>query len=148
MSATSENRLKSSIPCLRRGPSWIMFAIALIGTFSAFYPHGSLNVLLPIIAKELAIDTSLIVIINIAYSLLSGVLTLPFGRLGDRIGYQKLFITGQIVLIVGNILGALFSVNFVLLVAFRCVLSVGAAMVQSVVQAMREQLDKVSGIYG
>lgn len=116
-----------------------MFAIALIGTFSAFYPHGSLNVLLPVIAKELAIDTSLIVIINIAYSLLSGVLTLPFGRLGDRIGYQKLFLAGQIILIAGNILGALFSANFVLLILFRCILSVGAAMVQSVVQAMLAQ---------
>lgn len=95
--------------------------------------------LLPIIAKDLAIDTSLIVIITIAYSLLSGVLTLPFGRLGDRIGYQKLFVAGQVVLIIGNLFSTFLSLNFGLLVAFRCVLAVGAAMVQSVVQAMLSQ---------
>ena len=117
----------------------MVFAIALIGTFSAFYPHGSLNILLPTIAHDLSVSTGLIVIINIAYSLVTGVLTLPFGRLGDRIGYQKLFITGQAVLIVSNILSAFLSLNFVLLVIFRCILAVGSAMVQSVVQAMLTQ---------
>lgn len=128
-----------ALPCLRRGPAWLVFAIALIGTFSAFYPHGSLNVLLPTIAHDLNVDTGLIVIVNIAYSLVTGVLTLPFGRLGDRIGYQKLFITGQAVLIVSCFLSAFLSLNFVLLVLFRCVLAVGSAMVQSVVQAMLTQ---------
>lgn len=117
----------------------MMFVIALVGTFSAFYPHGAINVLLPVIAKDLAIDTSLIVIINIAYSLVSGVLTLPFGRLGDRIGYQKLFLVGQVILIVSTVLCALFSLNFGMLVAFRSLIAVGAAMVQSVVQAMLAQ---------
>lgn len=125
--------------CLKKGPAWLMFVICLIGTFSAFYPGGSLSVLLPSIQLDLGIDTSLIVFINIAVSLVSAVLTLPFGRWGDRIGYQKLFIWGQAVLIVGNLASALLSLNFVLLIVFRCVLAVGSAMVQSVVQAMLTQ---------
>ncbi len=79
-------RLHDPHPSLKRGPGWLIFAIGLLGTFSASYPHGCLNVLLPTIAREFGVDTSLIVVINIAYSLISGVLTLPFGRMGDRIG--------------------------------------------------------------
>ena len=125
--------------CLKRGPGWLMFAICLIGTFSASYAHGALNVLLPGIAAELSIQTSLIVIINISVSLVSAVLTLPFGRLGDRIGYQYLFVWGQVVLIGSTLLSGLLSLNFVMLLAFRCLIAVGAAMVQSVVQAMLTQ---------
>ena len=125
--------------CLKRGPSWVLFVIALIGTFSASYPQGSLNVLLPTVAKDLSIDTSLIVLVNIAYALICGVLTLPFGRWGDRVGYQKLFVSGQIVLLIGGALSTALSLNFVLLVLFRCVIGVGAAMVLSVVQAMLAQ---------
>ena len=125
--------------CLKRGPNWVLFLITLIGTFSASYPQGSLNVLLPSIAKDLSIDTSLIVMVNIAYSLICGVLTLPFGRWGDRIGYQKMFLMGQIVLLVGGALSTALSLNFVLLVLFRCVIGAGAAMVLSVVQAMLAQ---------
>lgn len=126
-------------PFLKRGPAWVMFALALIGTFSASYPHGSISVLLPSIAKDLNVNTDLIVFVNISYSLLCGILTLPFGRWGDRIGYQKLFITGQAILLVSNTLRALLSVNFVLLVTFHCCIAVGAAMVLSVVQAMLAQ---------
>lgn len=139
MSETAE-RLSTSRPaCLKRGPGWVLFVITLIGTFSASYPLGSLNVLLPTVAKDLNIDTSLIVLVNIAYSLICGVLTLPFGRWGDRIGYQKLFIMGQIVLLIGGALSTALSLNFILLVLFRCVIAVGAAMVLSVVQAMLAQ---------
>ena len=125
--------------CLKRGPAWVLFVITLIGTFSASYPLGSLNVLLPTVAKDLNIDTSLIVLVNIAYSLICGVLTLPFGRWGDRIGYQKLFVAGQVVLLIGGALSTALSLNFILLVLFRCVIAVGAAMVLSVVQAMLAQ---------
>lgn len=135
-----ETSAKLSGPaCLRRGPGWLTFVIALAGTFSAFYPHGALNVLLPVIAKELVIDTDLIVVINIFYSLISGVLTLPFGRLGDRIGYQKLFLWGQGVLVAVTALTTVFARDFISLVLFRSALAVGAAMVQSVVQAMLSQ---------
>ena len=89
-SENAPRRLRDPHPSLKRGPGWLIFAIGLLGTFSASYPHGCLNVLLPTIAKEFGVDASLIVVINIAYSLISGVLTLPFGRLGDRIGYQKM----------------------------------------------------------
>lgn len=124
---------------LKKGPAWLMFAICLIGTFSAFYPGASLGVLLPTIRTDLCIDTSLTVFINIAVSLVTAVLTLPFGRLGDRIGYQKLFIWGQVVLIAGYVASAFLSINFILLMTFRCVLAVGSALVQSVVQAMLTQ---------
>lgn len=139
MSETLSSNKSNRPACLKRGPGWLMFAICLIGTVSAFYPHGALNVLLPVIGAELGISTSLIVIINIAVSLVSAVLTLPFGRLGDRIGYQKLFIGGQIVLIIGNFLSAFLSTNFAFLIVFRCLIAVGAGMVQSVVQAMLSQ---------
>ena len=125
--------------CLKRGPGWVLFIVALIGTFSASYPNGCMGVLMPTIAKELNIGTDLIVLVNIAYSLICGVLTLPFGRLGDRIGYQKMFIAGQIVLLVSDLLCTFLSTNFVLLIVFRSFVGVGSAMVLSVVQAMLAQ---------
>ncbi len=139
MSENETTSLRVRPPCLKRGPGWMLFVIALIGTFSASYPHGSLNVLLPTVAKELQIDTGLIVLVNIAYSLISGVLTLPFGRWGDRVGYQKMFILGQCILLVSGVLSSLLSLNFVMLIVWRCCIAVGAAMVLSVVQAMLAQ---------
>ena len=136
---SAPRRLRDPHPCLKRGPGWLIFAIGLIGTFSASYPHGCLNVLLPSISLELGVDTSLIVIVNIIYSLISGVLTLPFGRWGDRIGYQKLFLMGQTVLLAASTLSAFLTVDFATLILFRCMLAVGAAMVLSVVQAMLSQ---------
>ncbi len=138
-SESAPRRLRDPHPCLKRGPGWLIFAIGLIGTFSASYPHGCLNVLLPSISLELGVDTSLIVIVNIIYSLISGVLTLPFGRWGDRIGYQKLFLMGQTVLLAASTLSAFLTVDFATLILFRCMLAVGAAMVLSVVQAMLSQ---------
>lgn len=138
MSETA-NPLKQRPSCLKRGPGWVLFIVALIGTFSASYPNGCMGVLMPTIAKELNIGTDLIVLINIAYSLICGVLTLPFGRLGDRIGYQKMFMVGQCVLLVSDLLCALLSSNFVLLIVFRSFVGVGSAMVLSVVQAMLAQ---------
>ena len=64
-SENAPRRLRDPHPCLKRGPGWLIFAIGLIGTFSASYPHGCLNVLLPSISLELGVDTSLIVIVNI-----------------------------------------------------------------------------------
>lgn len=136
---SAPRRLRDPHPSLKRGPGWLIFAIGLLGTFSASYPQGCLNVLLPSIAKELGVDTSLIVIVNIAYSLISGVLTLPFGRWGDRIGYQKLFLMGQAILLASNLLSTFLTGSFAALIVFRCVLAVGAAMVLSVVQAMLSQ---------
>ena len=139
MSEQQTATLRTRPACLKRGPGWVLFLIALIGTFSASYPLGSLNVLLPTVARDLNIDTGLIVLVNIAYSLVCGVLTLPFGRWGDRIGYQKLFILGQAVLLVRGALSTCLSLGFVLLVVWRCMIAVGAAMVLSVVQAMLAQ---------
>ena len=139
MSETISNPLKQRPSCLKRGPGWVLFIVALIGTFSASYPNGCMNVLMPTISKDLNIGTDLIVLINIAYSLICGVLTLPFGRLGDRIGYQKMFIIGQCVLLVSDVLCTYLSTNFVQLIVFRSFVGVGSAMVLSVVQAMLAQ---------
>jgi len=136
---TIANPLKTRPSCLKRGPGWVLFIVALIGTFSASYPNGCMNVLMPTVAADLKIGTDLIVLINIAYSLICGVLTLPFGRLGDRIGYQKMFMIGQIVLLVSDLLCTFLSMNFGLLILFRSFVGVGSAMVLSVVQAMLAQ---------
>lgn len=147
------NEATRSASYLKRGSSSnIMLAIICLGVFSVFYPTGSINVNLPIIAADLGVSPSVSVFITITYTVLSGVLTLPFGRLGDRIGYQKVFVLGEVLVVIGYLATGFFGNTLILIILFRCILAVGSAMVQSVTQAMlmmafRGERGKMMGLH-
>lgn len=143
------NTIKSR--CRRAAPHFLL-VICAIGTFAAFFSNGSTNVALPALRTTFGITVSQSTIIVVSFSLICGILTLPLGRLGDLIGYKKMYVGGQAMVFIGSLLTGLFSFSLITLVCFRAVMAVGCAMVQAVTQALlqrsypADQRGKIMGI--
>ena len=94
-----------------------------------------LNVALPTIAGELKADTTQLQWIMTAYVLALAGMILPAGVLGDRYGRKKLLLAGLGVFLVGSIGGALTG-SISVLIAWRTVMGIGAAIIIPIVMAL------------
>ncbi len=104
--------------------------------FNVFITVTSINNILPVIGAEFNMGASDMSLLSVMYSLIISALGLPFGRLGDRIGYDKVFVSGNIIFTITTILSGIFTQSFVLVVVFRMLMGVGASMVQSISQVL------------
>lgn len=76
----------------------------------------SINIALPTIAKELSVDAILLSWITASFLLSSAMFAVPFGKIADIYGMQKIFTYGAILFSVGTLVGATaISVEFLLL---------------------------------
>lgn len=105
---------------------WIIACVSFAGFISTLDDY-IVNVSLPTISRYFNASTSEAAQITLAYLLcLTGSLLL-FGKLGDKIGYKKLFIIGFSVFTISSLLcGCAWNINS--LVFFRCFQGLGAAM--------------------
>src|SRR5581483_6158888 len=88
------------------------------------------NISLPTIQAAFGVDLSIVEWIVVAYLLVLGTLLLPFGRLGDMVGYKKVYIGGFALFTLASALcGA--SQSVWMLVGFRALQAVGGAMLQA-----------------
>ena len=88
------------------------------------------NVSLPTISNYFNVDTGEISRVILAYLLTLTSSLLLFGQLGDKIGLKRVFISGYTVFTTGSLLCGL-SVGINMLVAFRLLQGLGAAMLSS-----------------
>ncbi len=88
------------------------------------------NIALPTLTKELGTDLDRVKWVVVAYLLVITCLMLPFGLLSDQKGRKLIFQTGFLVFILGSALCGL-AVNLPLLVLFRMVQAMGAAMLMA-----------------
>ncbi len=106
-------------------------AILLIATIASFlspFMAISINIALPTISSELAVNAILLSWISTAYLLTSAMLAVPFGRIADIYGMKKIFTYGIIILTVASFLAAISpSVEF--LIITRAVQGIGSAMI-------------------
>ena len=86
-----------------------------------------LNVSVPQIGPELGARTSDVLWFNAMYSLVFAALLITMGRVGDRFGYRRLFVTGVLVFVAGSV-GAALAQSAEQLIAARAGQGVGAAM--------------------
>ncbi|MCL0312287.1 MFS transporter [Apilactobacillus sp. TMW 2.2459] len=107
--------------------SLIIVAMCL-GTFMCLVNETIMNVVLPEIQKGLNTNLSSMTWAINAYTIIFAALTIPFGRLAQRIGLNKSFLGGTVIFLVGAIVSALAtSINIVIL--GRSIQALGVAFV-------------------
>src|SRR3954469_23252247 len=80
---------------------WVLASVAC-GTFMATLDSSIVNIALPTLTKELAVDLYQVKWVVIAYLLFITCLVLPFGRLADLVGRKVVFVLGFSVFTVGS----------------------------------------------
>ena len=113
---------------------WAFMAIA-VGIFTTVVDFGSVNVALPTIAAHFGTDLPTIQWVVIGYALTISALLMPMGRLSDIIGRKQVYIAGFLIFILSATLAG-FSTNTLILILFRVIQGVGAAMTQGISMAM------------
>ena len=76
------------------GPGWRAVAIVLVGAFMALLDTTIVNVALPTIRSSLHASSASLEWIVSGYALSYGLVLIPAGRVGDRIGHKRQFIAG------------------------------------------------------
>lgn len=105
---------------------WTILVIILITTFMATLDGSIVNVALPKMARTLDVTTSGVQFVSTSYLIAIAGVILIFGKLGDMIGKNRMFILGVILFTIGSLLCGL-SNSFTMLIISRIIQAVGAA---------------------
>lgn len=114
---------------------WLIFGVAMLGTFMATLDSSIVNVALPVIAVSLGADLTVIQWVVTAYLLTISSLLPLFGRIGDMFGRQLIYTYGFLVFTIGSVACAM-AFNVWLIVCARILQAIGAAMIMSNSQAI------------
>jgi EmrB/QacA subfamily drug resistance transporter len=106
---------------------WLIVFIVSLSNLMTGMSTGSLTIANPLIASTFGIGIETVQWVSTLYLVVICSLMILFGRIGDRIGGQKVFITGLVFFVVGSLLCG-FSSGFLLLLACRVLQALGAAM--------------------
>jgi EmrB/QacA subfamily drug resistance transporter len=105
----------------------------LIATLSSFltpFMGSSMNIALPSIGNELAMDAVLLSWVATSYLLAAAMFLVPFGKIADIQGRKKIFAYGILVYTLASLLCAL-STSSILLIGCRILQGIGSAMIFS-----------------
>lgn len=102
--------------------------IVTLTSFLTTFVGPSVNVALPTISNELAINAILLSWISTSYLLTSAMLAVPFGRIADIYGMKKIFTYGIVILTIASFLAAV-SPSAELLIISRAIQGIGSAMI-------------------
>jgi EmrB/QacA subfamily drug resistance transporter len=105
---------------------WVLVAVG-VGTLMSALDSSVVNVVLPVMRRELGTDVATIQWVVTGYLLVVSSLLLTFGRLGDLKGNRAMYLTGFAVFVLSSVFCGL-SGGESELIAFRVVQALGAAM--------------------
>ena len=105
---------------------WVLIAVGLC-LFLGSVDGSIVNVALPTLMQSFNADFPAVQWVVLAYLLGLTVLMVSMGRLADMIGKKRVFATGIVLFLIGSALCGL-AMNIYMLIAFRFLQSVGAAM--------------------
>jgi EmrB/QacA subfamily drug resistance transporter len=106
----------------------IVLVLTCLSSFLTPFMGSSINVALPSISQEFALDAVTLPWVTTAYLLASAVFMVPLGRLADIRGRKRIYIIGAIVYTIASLLIALSNSSFTLL-AFRALQGIGSSMI-------------------
>jgi len=106
---------------------WLVLGAAVFGLFMAILDSSIVNIAIPTIQRDLGSDIETVSWVLNAYSLVFAVLLIPAGRTADRFGRKRLFLIGIITFSLCS-LGAGLSQQIEVLIAWRAVQAIGAAI--------------------
>ena len=105
-----------------------VLVIVTIASFLTPFMGSSINIALPQIGREFAMDAVLLAWIPTSYLLSATVFLLPFGRIADIYGRKKIFIYGISLYTISSLLAAT-STSAIMLIALRIPQGIGGAMI-------------------
>ena len=118
---------------IRRGRvdyKWWVFGTIALGTFVSVVDQSGVGLALPRIADHFDSTIPEVQWVALGYVLTTGSLLMPMGRLSDIVGRKRVYTAGFIVFTVAALLAGA-STALLMLVLFKVLQGVGAAMVQS-----------------
>ncbi|MCS7259770.1 MAG: DHA2 family efflux MFS transporter permease subunit [Anaerolineae bacterium] len=107
---------------------WYIMAAVAMGTFLATIDASIVNVALPTLVSAFESELAIVQWVVLAYLLAVATLMLAVGRLADMFGKKPLYSGGMIIFTLGSLACGL-STSIYMLIAFRVLQAVGAAMV-------------------
>ncbi|MGQ9632218.1 MAG: MFS transporter [bacterium] len=108
-----------------RGPALL---VATLAAFLTPFMGSSINIALPSIGREFAMDAVLLGWVATSYLLAAAMFLVPFGRLADIYGRKMIFAWGILVYTVSSLLSAA-SPSAIALISFRVLQGIGSAMI-------------------
>ena len=117
-----------TVPAQTNRYSWSVLSVTSLAVLLMGINAGSLIVALPLVVRDLDLDSVAANWVLIAYMLTNTVFILVFGRLADIFGRRRLFLTGLVVFTVTSVLLG-FSDSALTLIVLRAVQGVAAALV-------------------
>ena len=106
-------------------------AVLVVVTITSFltpFMGSSINIAIPPIGREFAMDAVLLAWIPTSYLLSATVFLLPFGRIADIYGMKRIFTYGIILYTISSLLAAI-STSAIMLISVRIPQGIGGAMV-------------------
>jgi EmrB/QacA subfamily drug resistance transporter len=105
----------------------LLFVITLTSIVHPFL-GAAVNIALPVIGKEFSMKAVMLGWISMSFLLSSAVTLLPLGKISDIIGRKKIFLCGNIILLLTSVLCA-YSISGSMLIIFRVIQGIGSAMI-------------------
>ncbi|MFQ6050494.1 MAG: MFS transporter [Candidatus Hydrothermarchaeota archaeon] len=106
-------------------------SVLLVATLASFltpFMGSSINIALPSIGTEFAMDAVLLSWVATSYLLAAAMFLVPFGRIADIHGRKRIFTYGIIIYTVSSFLSAI-STSSLMLISFRVLHGIGSAMI-------------------
>lgn len=134
------------------GSKWRVLGVVSLGAFLSTLNITIVNVALPSIAADFSVGIDDAQLVVLGYLLALGTLLLVFGRLGDIVGYRRVYVWGIAIFGVASLLCGL-SGNVWALSGFRVLQGVGSGMVQAIGPALlvlafpAEERGKAQGLF-
>ena len=126
--------MKSNTLLVKTNKNLIAFIMAF-GVFIWSFSAGIVTIALPTISQYLDISTSLVSWVVIAHLLVLTSFLLIFGKIGDYVGYKKVFLGGLFLFTVGSYFSGI-SLNIAQLILSRILQGIGSAMLLSMTPAI------------
>jgi len=124
---------ESSAPAVKKGIElkWLVLSAVMLGSFMGPLDGSIVNTVLPNITAYFKTDISIVQWVPTIYLLTISCLILLYGRLGDMIGYKRVFLYGLAAFTIASVLcGA--SQSIWMLIAFRSIQGLAAGMTMAV----------------
>jgi len=110
---------------------WLVMIAVMLGTFMAPLDASIVNTVLPDITRYFKSDIAIVQWVPTIYLLTISSLILLYGRLGDMVGYKKIFLYGLAGFVVSSVLCGS-SQSIWMLIAFRSLQGLAAGMLMAV----------------
>jgi EmrB/QacA subfamily drug resistance transporter len=106
----------------------ITLFIVTMAAFLTPFDGSSVNIALPTIGNEFAMDAVSLGWVSTAYLLASAVFLVPFGRFADIYGRKKIFASGILIFTLASMAMTLCTTS-TMLISFRIIQGIGSAMI-------------------